>query len=211
MAKPNAPKEIKPKEGEIEKDKSKENKGAPSGLIINIITTVLICSVFLLGNYFMQDSLLSKKLPSDAAATEGDAAAADGEDAGADAEAERGIIVDLGDFTMNLSDADARRYLKASVALELTKTETDNAPAEKAEGHGEGAAPAASPLEAEMAQYKPAIRDAIISALSSKTSAELSTTAGKELAKEEISDSVDSIFGGEREVIRVSFGQFIMQ
>ena len=115
---------------------------------------------------------------------------------------------------MNLSDSDARRYLKASVALELTKTESDNAPAEKSGGHGGGhgeGAPAVSPLEAEMAQYKPAIRDAVISAFSSKTSAELSTTAGKELAKEEIADSVDSIFGGEREVIRVSFGQFIMQ
>lgn len=208
MAKPNAPKEIKP-EGEKE-NKPKEGKGgAPNTLVINLITTIIICCVFLLGSYFMIDSLLSKKMQSQVTTEEG---AADSEENAADT-AERGIIIDLGEFTMNLSDSDAKRYLKASVALELTKTESDLA-AESAkpakEGHGEGA-PAASPLEAEMAQYKPAIRDAVISALSSKTSAELSTTAGKELAKEEIADSVDSIFGGEREVIRVSFGDFIMQ
>ena len=62
MAKPNAPKELKPKEGETEKDtKAKEPKGPPSGLIINVITTILICSIFLLANYFIQDSLLTKK------------------------------------------------------------------------------------------------------------------------------------------------------
>lgn len=205
MAKPNAPKEIKPTEGE----KAAENKGAPNALIINLITTIIICSVFLLASYFMTDSLLSKKLKSEV--TTEDAAADESADSSADTE-ERGVIIDLGEFTMNLSDSDAKRYLKASVALELTKTDSDKAAEgeKKPAKEGEGAA-AVSPLEAEMAQYKPAIRDAIISALSSKTSAELSTTAGKELAKEEISDSVDSIFGGEREVIRVSFGDFIMQ
>ena len=39
----------------------------------------------------------------------------------------------------------------------------------------------------------------------------LSTTAGKELAKEQIADEINSIFAGEREVLRVSFGQFIIQ
>ena len=63
----------------------------------------------------------------------------------------------------------------------------------------------------EMNQFKPAIRDAVITNLSSKTSAELATTAGKELAKEQISNDINSILAGEREVIRVSFGQFIIQ
>lgn len=210
MAKPNAPKDIKPGSGD-DRDKQREKEmkaGGGNNVFMNAITTILICSLFLLVNYFMQDSLLSKKIVTNTE-TEGT------EDV-SDSEAERGVIVDLGDFTMNLSDADAKRYLKVSVALELTKTESDLA-AENAKssgghggGHGESAS-SASPLEAEMAQYKPAIRDAVISALSSKNSAELSTNAGKELAKEEISDAVDSIFAGEREVIRVSFGQFIMQ
>lgn len=202
MAKPNAPKDIAPKEQET------DNKNGSKILIINVLTTAIICSLFLAANYFIQDSMFKKIAP--ATTSEETEEGAAGEEA---APEERGVIVDLGDFTMNLSDADSRRYLKVSVALELTKKPEDDAPAKKAGGHGghgEGAA-AASPLEEEMAQFKPAIRDAIISALSSKTSSELSTTAGKELAKDEIIDSVDSIFGGEREVIRVSFGQFIMQ
>ena len=75
------------------------------------------------------------------------------------------------------------------------------------------AAPA-DPMEAiqkEMNQFKPAIRDAVITNLSSKTSSELATAAGKELAKEQITNDINSILGGEREVIRVSFGQFIIQ
>ena len=118
---------------------------------------------------------------------------------------------------MNLSDIEPRRYLKAEVAIEVTNPEPlqeEEAP-KASGGHGGHGAPAApDPKEAiiqEMEQYKPAIRDAVITVLSSKTSDELSTTAGKELAKQQISESVNGIFDGEREVIRVSFGQFIMQ
>ena len=85
-------------------------------------------------------------------------------------------------------------------------------PAQKASGHG-----ASAPVDpneaiiAEMERYKPAIRDAIISVLSNKTSDELSTPTGKEIAKEEILAMVNNIFEGKREVMRVSFGQFIIQ
>ena len=51
----------------------------------------------------------------------------------------------------------------------------------------------------------------VITNLSSKTSAELASAAGKELAKEQISNDINSILAGEREVLRVSFGQFIIQ
>ena len=34
---------------------------------------------------------------------------------------------------------------------------------------------------------------------------------GKELVKEQITEDVNAIFAGEREVIRVNFGQFIIQ
>ena len=107
--------------------------------------------------------------------------------------------------------------MKVNVAIEVSQKDTDfpkeEAPAKG--GHGHGEAPAAvNPMDAiqnEMNQYKPAIRDAVITNLSSKTSAELSSTAGKELAKEQISNDINSILGGDREVLRVSFGQFIIQ
>ena len=131
-------------------------------------------------------------------------------------EIQKGIIVDLGDFILNLCDENAKKFLKINVAIEVSKKDTDF-PKEEAKGgggHGHGEAPAADPLEAiqtEMNQYKPAIRDAVITNLSSKTSAELATAAGKELAKEQITNDINSILGGEREVLRVSFGQFIIQ
>ncbi len=209
MVKPNNEKDLKQPQAEgaaKDKDKDKDQGGNNTSrvLIMNILTTTIICGLFLAGNYFIQDLLLTQKM---AATQTEEEQPAEGEENVAE---ERGIIVDLGDFTMNLSDTDSRRYLKVSVALELTKKPEDDHVEKPKGGHGE-AAPAASPVEAEMAQFKPAIRDAIISSLSSKTSAELSTTSGKELAKDEITDSVDSILGGDREVIRVSFGQFIMQ
>ena len=110
--------------------------------------------------------------------------------------------------------------MKANVALELSKLPTDpdlsasQAPAEGGGHGGHGGGEAADPMKAielEMAQYKPAIRDAILTTLSSKTSSEVSTTVGKELVKEQIAQDVNAIFAGTREVIRVSFGQFIIQ
>ena len=131
---------------------------------------------------------------------------------------QQGILLDLGDFILNLADTTGRRYLKVGVAMELSKTEEEiqaaAAPAEKSGGHGHEAAAPADPnaaIAAEMERYKPAIRDAIISVLSNKTSDELSSPTGKELAKEEILEMVNNIFDGQREVMRVSFGQFIIQ
>lgn len=127
-----------------------------------------------------------------------------------------GILLDLGDFILNLADTAHRRYLKVGIALELSKTEAEiqaeSMPAPKASGHGESASTdKASAISAEMERYKPAIRDAVISVLSNKTSDELSTPTGKEIAKEEILEMVNGIFAGQREVMRVSFGQFIIQ
>lgn len=132
---------------------------------------------------------------------------------------QKGVLLDLGDFILNLADANAKRYLKVNVALELSKTEEEikllSAPAPSGGGgHGHGAAAPADPMEtiiAEMEQYKPAIRDAVISVLSGKTADELSSVTGKEISKEEIQDLVSAIFNGEREVLRVNFAQFIIQ
>ena len=191
-----------------EKDKAVNENGCSNSILINIITTTIVCIIFIGVNYFLQSNLLTSQLKNVSAqeTTEEDAEQLD--------KPERGLVLDLGDFTMNLSDVEPRRYLKANVAVEITNPEPDpaaEAEAKPAGGHG---APAPNPknaLIAEMEQYKPAIRDAVITVLTSKTSDELATTAGKELAKQQIAESVNGIFDGEREVIRVSFGQFIMQ
>jgi len=212
MAKPNQPKEIKPKEeGAEPKIKIDENMKL---IVINLATTVLICVLFLSVTYVLMNNLLNAKLAKPAAAASGDAAATADDTSGGSGEedVQRGIIVDLGDFILNLSDVSPRKYLKVNVALEVSKSPNDAPPAAaEPKKEKEGAAPAADPVEAEMAQFKPAIRDAVITTLSSKTSAEVSTVAGKELAKEQITEAVNGIFAGEREVIRVSFGEFIIQ
>lgn len=202
MAKP-----TQAKEPEIKEKDTKTGSG--SSILINIITTTIVCIIFIGVNYFLQSNLLTTQLQN---------VTADQNETTEEQldKPEKGIVLDLGDFTMNLSDIDPRRYLKANVAIEITNPEPSAQTEEEKKsgghgGHGETAPDPKAAIVAEMEQYKPAIRDAVITVLTSKTSDELSTTAGKELAKQQIAESVNGIFDGEREVIRVSFGQFIMQ
>ncbi len=192
-----------------DKEKDIKQEGGGNSILINIVTTTIVCIIFIGVNYFLQSNLLTTQLKSVSSQESVD------EDSEQLDKPERGIVLDLGDFTMNLSDIQPRRYLKANVAVEVTNPMPEPAAEEqKSGGHGgHGATPSNTKkaLIEEMEQYKPAIRDAVITVLTSKTSDELATTAGKELAKQQIAESVNGIFDGEREVIRVSFGQFIMQ
>ena len=195
------------------KETVSKNQDITKFLIMTLASIVILFIVFAGVNYVVMENLISQKMNNMPVAGE-EIEEGDGESD----EIQKGIIVDLGDFILNLCDENQKKYLKVNVAIEVSKKDTDfqaEAPAEKGGhgGHGE-AAPAADPLEAikkEMDQYKPAIRDAVITNLSSKTSSELATAAGKELAKEQITNDINSILGGEREVLRVSFGQFIIQ
>lgn len=178
-------------------------------VLINIVSTILICVLLIGVNYLLQENLLNKKIGAITSAQDSEEDLVTAEDE----EVQKGIIVDLGDFILNLNDPGQKKYLKVNVALELSRIPTDpdlNAPAEEKGGHGDEEDPMKR-VETEMAQYKPAIRDAVISNFSSKTADEISTAAGKELVKEQITEDVNAIFAGEREVIRVSFGQFIIQ
>ncbi len=190
------------------------NQDITKFLIMTLASIVIMFIVFAGVNYVVMENLISQKMSN--LPTTGEELEESEEEGD---EIQKGIIVDLGDFILNLCDENQKKYLKVNVAIEVTKKETDfsqEATPEKGGhgGHGEAAPAAVDPLEAikkEMDQYKPAIRDAVITNLSSKTSSELATAAGKELAKEQITNDINSILGGEREVLRVSFGQFIIQ
>ncbi len=217
MAKPTAPRDNRP-QNKDEEENNKKTITLDSNLkmiLIVVLSMLLGGIIFLCLNYVLIDNLLGSKLQQQAQTEE-----TDEDTSGEEEQVEKGIIVDLGDFVLNLADVDSKRYLKANVALELSKLPTDpdlsasQAPAEGGGHGGHGGGEAADPMKAielEMAQYKPAIRDAILTTLSSKTSSEVSTTVGKELVKEQIAQDVNAIFAGTREVIRVSFGQFIIQ
>lgn len=182
-------------------------------LILTLASIVIMFIVFAGVNYVIMENLITQKMSTITASQEElDSSEGEGD------EIQKGIIVDLGDFILNLCDETQKKYLKVNVAIEVTKKDTDFPAEEETKGGGghggHGAAAPVDPMEAiqnEMNQYKPAIRDAVITNLSSKTSTELATTAGKELAKEQITNDINSILAGEREVLRVSFGQFIIQ
>ena len=177
-----------------DKDFGKTQKGGPDMMpvILNIVSMLIIGALIVVGNYFLFNSFSEKiisKVQTEAVE----------EDPEASEEVQRGIIIDLGDFILNLSDDNARKYLKVNVAVEVTKKEAELAPPEPEKGggggHGHGAPAPVDPMveiQKELTQFKPAIRDAVITNLTSKTSTELATTAGKELAKEQIADEINN-------------------
>jgi flagellar FliL protein len=195
------------------KDEKAPNEKQPLELTPNmmillsnaVIIAVVIISMIIM--YASLDSSFSKKI--EKLAPEGEQMEEEG-----DEEKEEGVLLDLGDFILNLADVGTKSYLKVSVAIELSKTEAEIAASNavaKPSGHGEAAPDVGATIIAEMERYKPAIRDAVISVLSNKTSDELKSPTGKEISKEEILEMVNNIFEGQREVMRVSFGQFIIQ
>ena len=181
---------------------------ATNAILLSNVILIIVIVVSMITTYSLLNHTIDKKISQ----------IAQGEEATEEEENEapqEGILLDLGDFILNLADTTHRRYLKVGIALELSKTDEEIAqesqPAPKASGHGAAAPNQMDLIASEMERYKPAIRDAVISVLSNKTSDELSTPTGKELAKEEILEMVNGIFAGQREVMRVSFGQFIIQ
>ena len=105
MAKPNQTKDMKPKENdELVKVPIDNNLKL---VLINIISTILIC-VLLIGVYYLlQENLLNKKL---SAITTSENSDEDNVPQNEE-EVQKGIIVDLGDFILNLSDPSQKKYL----------------------------------------------------------------------------------------------------
>ena len=177
---------------------SSNNKEINKYLIISLVSTVLLCVVFAGVNYLVVDNLVSSKLDKINLSQE------ELDEEEADDEMQRGIIVDLGDFILNLCDENQKKYLKVNVAIEVSQKDTDFPKEDQSAskgGHGHGESPiTVNPMDAiqsEMNQFKPAIRDAVITNLSSKTSAELSSAAGKELAKEQISNDINTPYNSK--------------
>jgi len=99
-----------------------------------------------------------------------------------------GPIYPLDPFTVNLLSANADRYLKCKIDLELDSPD----------------------LQKEIDKKLPAIRDMIIQILSSKTVEEIQTAKGKEKLKEEIKRKINSILT-TGQIRNVYFTQFVIQ
>ena len=130
------------------------------------------------------------------------------------AEPGNGKIVDTGSKIVNLADPGGRRYLRATVALEVMPPtevlEAMNAtPAAAAEGEAE-ADPILTEYNDEINALLPIINDTITTALSSKTFESIYTAEGKDLLREEIKEQLNTRLP-ELQVIAVYFTEFVVQ
>lgn len=102
---------------------------------------------------------------------------------------ELGPTAKIGDFTVNLADEGVvRHYVRTGVVLEVTNQQT----------------------LLELGQRDPQIKDAIISVLSSKTTADIRTPEGKAALRQEIADRINAFLNNGR-VRRVYFTDFVFQ
>ena len=101
-------------------------------LIMTIASIIIMFVVFAGVNYVVMENLITQKISMLNLSQEELA------DEGSEDEIQRGIIVDLGDFILNLCDENQKKYLKVNVAIEVTKKDTDfpETETEKSGGHG---------------------------------------------------------------------------
>jgi len=103
---------------------------------------------------------------------------------------EKGPVMPLDEFLVNLSDPGSDHFLKVTVGLEL-----DKAKGKSAEG---------------LKEQTPAIRDAVLTALSSQSRDAVTPIKGREKLKAEIKKNVNAALG-EDDVQSVYFTNFVTQ
>lgn len=101
---------------------------------------------------------------------------------------EIGILYPLDTFTVNLKSDAGRRYLKATLSLELSGDE----------------------LSMELDAKSPVLRDRIIRILTSKTLEEISSKKGKQKVSEQIIDTLNAIVS-DGSVQGIYFTEFVIQ
>ena len=101
---------------------------------------------------------------------------------------EIGILYPLDSFTFNLKSDAGRRYLKATVSLELSGEEAS----------------------LELDAKSPVVRDRIIRILTSKTLEEISSKKGKQKVSDQIQDTMNAILS-DGQVQGIYFTEFVIQ
>ncbi|WP_457747359.1 flagellar basal body-associated protein FliL [Sulfurimonas sp.] len=101
---------------------------------------------------------------------------------------EIGILYPLDTFTVNLKSDSGRRYLKATISLELEGEE----------------------LSLELDAKTPVLRDRIIRILSSKTLEEISSKKGKQKVSQQIMDTLNAMIS-DGKIKGIYFTEFVIQ
>jgi len=99
-----------------------------------------------------------------------------------------GVLYPLDTFTVNLKSDSGRRYLKATMSLELDSPE----------------------LSHELDSKAPVLRDRIIRILSSKTLEEISSKKGKQKVSEQIMDTLNAMIT-DGQIQGIYFTEFVIQ
>jgi flagellar FliL protein len=169
----------KEKEQENQENEEKSSGGSKLLLIVIIFLLLLLLIIGGLVAYFLLTGN-SKSAPQQPAQVEKKAAVS--------SMTKMGPIYPLDQFIVNLVSANADRYLKCKIDLELSNAK----------------------LQKEINKKLPAIRDMIIQILSSKTVEEIQTAKGKEKLKQEIKTKLNSILT-TGEITHVYFTEFVIQ
>ncbi len=149
----------------------KEAAGAKKGPPMMVIMAVF--AVIVLGAAFMMVQKASAK-----------------QKGGEAKKVEKGPVVTLDEFLVNLSDPGSDHFLKVTVGLELDKEKGKTAESLK--------------------DVTPEIRDAVLSSLSSETRDQVAPESGREKLKAQIKKKVNEALG-EDDVKNVYFTNFVTQ
>jgi len=163
-----------------EKEEKKESNGSKLLLIIIVVLLLLLLVIGGLVAYFLLSNNTDDQIEQEPKKIEKKHKVSD--------LTEIGPIYPLDQFIVNLVSANADRYLKCKIDLELDSPD----------------------LQKEIDKKLPAIRDLIIRILSSKTVEEIQTAKGKEKLKEEIKRKINSILANG-EIKHVYFTEFVIQ
>jgi flagellar FliL protein len=106
---------------------------------------------------------------------------------------------------VNLADKGTSKYLKVNLTLEFIDSKLKDPP--------QGAAVTAQQTDfaADMTPYSAIIQDALVSTLSSKTSADLLKPDGKDQLKTDLINNVNRALHNDQKVVNVYFTTFIIQ
>lgn len=149
--------------------------------------------------------------------TEGEAVATEGPEIIKIYKPGQGVMVETGTKIVNLADPGGRRYLKASITIEVappeTATETTTEEA-AASGHSSSTETTEDPVmtafNEKMNQRLPIINDILTTMLSGQTFEDIYTVEGKEALRQEIMVELNERMS-DLGVISVYFTEFVVQ
>ena len=115
------------------------------------------------------------------------------------------VMYPLKEQVVNLSDKGATKYLKAAVTLEFIDTKLKDPPV------GAAVTQQQTDFAADMTPYAAIVQDALVTTLSSKSSADLLKPDGKDTLKTDLINNVNHALHDDEKVVSVYFTSFIIQ